>query len=91
MTWPTLVPAASGELYYGIGWNGNGPYSSPSAGYTVFADATGLPNIYNGNATGSQTPTNLQNIAGVPGMVAGLITFTAAGGSTNTGWFDMFE
>lgn len=90
VTCPTLVPAVSGEMYFGAGFSNTGTLSTPSAGYTFFTGAsTGFGFIFNVSVTGSQTPTYVQSSAGTPSVLAVLLKYALP--STSTGWFDMFE
>jgi hypothetical protein len=80
LTYPTLVPSGSGELYYGHGFgNTGGAITGTTAGYVSNIDAATDQTIYNVNVSASTSPT-----ATLPSQTTGsqgvLMIATAPGG-----------
>ena len=56
-TWPSLTPAASGELYFGWAYDSGSATGGSTPGYSYFADGNGNGLAYNVScAEGRQPP-----------------------------------
>lgn len=80
LTYPTLVAAGAGELYYGHCRQaaGTASTSGATAGYTVVLDAGSTPVIYNPSVSGSQSPTSVNGTSVVSNAIGALFTATSA-------------
>jgi hypothetical protein len=77
VTYPTLVPAGSGELYTGVSTpNGFGAAGSTS-GYTYKTTSFGEVVLWNLSVTGSQSPTATQSSSASASSHAAIFTATA--------------
>jgi hypothetical protein len=84
ITYPTLVPAAGGEMYVGYGIATGTPALTTGAtsGYTVAVDGANNAVMYNPGVSGSQSPTTLQTSSAASFSLGALIVATPpAGGS----------
>jgi hypothetical protein len=78
VTFPTINPGGTNRAYIGYSQTANtGLTTGATADYTVLLDNGNNPFIYNGTVSGSQSPTALQNSAGVSSTLGVTITATA--------------
>ncbi|MCW2767566.1 MAG: hypothetical protein JWO11_3525 [Nocardioides sp.] len=79
IAYPTLVPAGSGELYFGfmISYAG-GTSAGPTSGYSYFTTSNGDQVAYNGNISASTSPTSSTPSAGISFGDGVLITASVA-------------
>jgi len=60
ITWPSLTPTGTGELYYGISAEGGTPSAGATAGYTYNTDAATNEYCYNPSIGAATAPTCTQ-------------------------------
>jgi RHS repeat-associated protein len=82
VTYPTLTPAGSGELYFGYAVVANTGSGGSTSGFTYATSTDGDVAAYDTSVSSSVTPTASQSPAGVSGAVA--IFVTASGSSSTT-------
>jgi hypothetical protein len=81
VSFPSLIAAASGELYFGHARVPAAPVAGSTTGFSYVTDANGNQITYNGNVpSGTVAPTSSIAVAGVTSTIGVLIT--ASSGST---------
>ncbi len=83
VAYPSLTPAAAGELYFGFVDLPNAPSAGSTTGFTYVTAAAANQVAYNSNVgSGAIAPTSTQASAGVSSSVAALLS---VGGSSSSG------
>jgi hypothetical protein len=75
VTYPTVIPTGTNQVYVGYAETANTALTSgATAGYTVVLDNGNNPLIYSGNVASVQSPTAQQSSAGVSSAIGVMIT-----------------
>jgi len=83
LTWPSLTPTGTGELYYGVCGQGGTPSGGATAGFTYGTDSGTNQYLYNPSVSTVATPTSTQS-SGTWTVLAALIRVFAASATTNS-------
>lgn len=79
ITYPTLTPSDSGELYFGYGISGSALTTGQTAGYTVVTDPTPVNAIiWDTGVSGVQSPTSTQTSSATSMGIGVIISATPA-------------
>jgi RHS repeat-associated protein len=81
VTFPTLTPTGSSELYVGFARIPNPPSAGPTTGFTYDTSTNGNGYIYNPSVSAAVSPTQSQSPAGQSLAVGALITASGTSGS----------
>lgn len=84
ITWPTLTPAGTGELYVGASVSANTGSAGATAGFTYFNDGAANEDCYNPAVSAASTPTATQAPAGTSRAVGALYRGAAGTATTNS-------
>lgn len=81
VAYPSLTPAAAGELYFGFGLLAQTANGGSTSGYVYAADGAGDQTLYNLACTAAaQAPTSTQTAAGISTALGVLLSASLPGG-----------